>query len=90
MNAAGITPAPWIHEQVGQTESVEALIRRGATIVTDNALPLSPSKVSRLVRAHVQRSVSLQIAARTLEAYFMPHADPTGETAVRNVMRGTR
>lgn len=90
MNASGITPAPWIHEQVGQTETVEALIRRAATVVADNAMTLSPSKVSRLVRAHVQRSGSVQIAARMLEGYVLSYADPTGETAVRNVMRGNR
>jgi hypothetical protein len=90
LNGATLTPAPWIHEQAGQTETVEALIRRAATIVADNALSLSPSKLSRLVRAHVQRSGSLQIAARMLEGYVLSYSDPTGETAVRNVMRGTR
>ena len=90
MNAASLTPAPWIHEQAGQTETVEALIRRAATVVSSNALALSPSKVSRIVRAHVQRSGSLQSAARMLEAYVLSYSDPTGETAVRNVMRGTR
>ncbi|TFB92881.1 hypothetical protein E3O48_13505 [Cryobacterium sp. HLT2-28] len=79
-----------MHEQAGQTESVEALIRRAATIVTDNALRLSPSKVSRLVRAHVRRSGSVQVAARMLEAYVLSYSDVTGETAVRNVMAEKR
>ena len=84
------TRTRWNHEQPGQTETVEALIRRAATIVADNAMTLSPSKLSRLVRAHIQRSGSVQIAARMLESYVLSYADPTGETAVRNVMRGSR
>ena len=59
-------------------------------IIADRKLTTTPAKVSRLVRAHVGQSGSLKAAAQTLDAYFMPHADPTGETAVRNVMRGAR
>lgn len=53
-------------------------------------LSLAPSKLSRIVRAHVRESGSLQIAARSLEAYCLSYADPTGETAIRNVMSGAR
>lgn len=90
MNAATSSPAPWLHEQAGQTESVEVLTRRAMNLVTDNALRFSPSKVSRLVRSHIRNSGSMQVAARMLEAYFLNYADPTGETAVRNVMAGAR
>ena len=82
-------PAAWIHE-VAPTETVEQLIRRAMNIVQARDMATTPAKVSRLVRAHIRKSGSLQIAAETLEAYFMPHADPTGETAVNNIMRGTR
>ena len=89
MNATTTTPATWNHE-AGPTETVEQLIRRAMSIVTAHDVPVTPAKVSRLVRAHIRKSGSLRAAAETLEAYFMPHSDPTGETAIRNVMRGNR
>lgn len=90
MIAATVTPAPWIHEQAGQIATVEQLIRRTTAALEGHNVSMSPSKVSRLIRAHVRRSSSLQVAARNLEAYCLTFADPTGETAIRNVMAAAR
>lgn len=90
MNVAIVTQARWNHEQPGQAESVEQLIRRAVQRFTEAQIAFSPSKLSRLVRSHVRNGGNVQTAASALEAYFMPHKDPTGETAIRNVMAGAR
>lgn len=83
-------PAPWQHEQAGKTETVEDLMRRAVVILEANRLVVSPSKLSRVIRAHVRHSGDIETAARHLEAYCLSYADPTGETAVRNIMAVAR
>jgi len=90
--------AYWNHEQPGQTESVEALIRRAHTVLAEAGVTVSPSKVSRRVRACV-RKYSIDSAERMIanyaaitsergsfDAYCLTYADPTGESAVRNLV----
>ena len=90
MTSAAPTQARWLHEQPGQTETVEQLIRRAVAYLTEARMTFSSSKVSRLVRSHIRSGGNVQGAAQAVEAYFLTHSDPTGETAVRNVMAGTR
>lgn len=90
MSSTITAPAPWIHEQAGQTETVEALVRRAAVTFDRDGIKVSPSKLSRIIRAHIRESGSLKVAAANLETYCLSYADPTGETALRNVMRGIR
>jgi hypothetical protein len=104
--ALGITDSPpqvvtsqarWIHEQPGQTETVEELIRRAHRELDLTGLKMSPSKVSRLIRQRVRlsgnesacRMVSAYLASTSAHAAFcLTYTDPTGETAVRNVLAG--
>lgn len=83
MNAATAS-ATWIHEQEGQTTSVDTLIKRAAEAAAVLDLDLSPSKCSRLVRAHIRKGGTIATAAELL-GYCMTHADPTGESAAHNV-----
>jgi hypothetical protein len=94
--------ARWNHEQPGQTESVEALIRHAHIALETAGVVLSPSKVSRRIRArvtqHGQESAERMIASYaaitsergSFDAYCLTYADPTGETAARNVMAASR
>lgn len=59
------------------------------TYVHEHGLPLSQSKASRMIRTHI-REVGLTEAERTLLPYVLAYADPTGETAARNVDGGAR
>jgi len=90
LNASTASPAHCYHDQAGKTETVEQLIRRAVARFHSEDLTVSPSKVSRMVRAEVRRTGSVATAARMVEAYVLSYADPTGETAIRNVMAGTR
>ena len=90
MRSTLTAPARWLHEQPGQTETVESLIRRAAATFDRAGVKVSPSKLSRVIRAHVRASGNLEVAAANLEAYCLSYADPTGETAVRHIMAGTR
>jgi hypothetical protein len=90
----------WNHEQPGQTETVEALIRRAHRELDLTGRTMSASKVSRLIRQRV-RIAGNPSASRMVDAYLaspsahtrfedfcLTYSDPTGETAVRNVMAG--
>lgn len=83
MNAA-TSPATWNHEQEGQTTSVDQLVRRAVMFARERSLDLSPSKCSRLVRAHIRKGGTVATAAELL-GYCMTHVDPTGESAAHNV-----
>jgi hypothetical protein len=99
-----LTPAHarWNHEQPGQTESVEALIRHAHIALAAAGVTISPSKVSRRIRArvnqHGQESAERMIASYaaiasergSFDAYCLTYADPTGEIALRNVMAASR
>lgn len=83
-------PATWQHEQAGKTETVEDLWRRAIAIFEANRIVVSPSKLSRIIRAHVRHSGDSATAARQLEAYCLSYADPVGETAIANVLAEKR
>ena len=101
MNTA-TTPSTWNHEQAAQTETVESLIRHTHTQLAAARAVISPSKVSRLVRAYVARhgvASGRRMVARYVESaasdyefgvWCLSYADPTGDTAVRNIMAGKR
>jgi hypothetical protein len=85
MSSATFAPAPWQHEQAGQIESVETLVRRTHSALAAAGIMMSPAKVSRRIRARVQ-----EYGRQDFEAWFLDYADPTGETAIRNIMAASR
>lgn len=93
MAAPGFAPDPttWNHSQVettGQTrpETVETALRAAADFCATAGVHFGHRKMVRLVRAYLaDRS-----AHQSFGAWVIAYADPTGETAVRNVMRATR
>ena len=89
-----------LHEWPGQTESVEQLIRRAHRELDLTGRTMSASKVTRLIRQRVRiagnpsasRMVDAYLASPSAHAQFedfcLTYSDPTGETAVWNVMAG--
>lgn len=89
--------ARWQHEQPGQTESVEALIRHAHIALEAAGIVVSPSKVSRRIRARVSQhgheSAERMIASYaainnergSFDAYCLTYRDDVGETAARNL-----
>ncbi len=69
----------------GDYLSVPVLARQAAMIVAEKNLPISGSRVRKLVRRFV-REGRTDVDFRT---WILGYADPTGETAVRNVLRGS-
>jgi len=67
-----------------QTATVEALTRRAHYNLEQAGVAASPSKVSRIIRRYL-RDLRDGLAP-DFDAYFMPHADPTGEAAIASVM----
>jgi hypothetical protein len=102
MHEATAPQARWQHEQSGQTESVETLIRRAHSALEAAGLTISPSKVSRRIRARVSNrgfeSAERMIASYasitnergSFDAYCLTYADPVGEGAIYNVMVASR
>lgn len=81
--------ARWHHEQRGSEVSqpcldVEALVRFARQSPMVAALNIGQSKLSRLIRSALRAGVDQQ----NLIGWVIAYADPTGETAVRNVMKG--
>lgn len=68
----------------GDFLSVPTLSRQAHKIVATLDLPISGSRVRKLVRRFV-REGRADIDFRT---WFIAYADPTGETVVREVMQG--
>lgn len=89
MSSATPTPATWQYEQVGKTETVEQLIRRAHNAQATSTEKLSASKISRVIRRYVETD-GIESTAAMVDAYCLTYADPTGETAIRNVMAVTR
>jgi hypothetical protein len=89
MSNALITPTTWQHEQAGNTETVEQLIRRAHDAQATSTEKLSASKLSRLIRRYVATH-GIESATAMVDSYCLTYADPTGETAVRNMMAVTR
>jgi hypothetical protein len=84
----GAAPAPTRRNHVDggkQTAISAALVSRYVTICkADPALAeFSANKVSRVVR----RFIAAGLHERDLGGYVVGYADPTGETAVRNVLK---
>lgn len=88
MSNATATPASWQHEQAGETETVEQLIRRAHEAQAASEVKLSPAKISRIIRKYVAAH-GIESALVMVDAYFLTYADPTGETAVRHIMAMT-
>ena len=86
MSNAVKTSTSWPHTQDGRTETVEQLIRRAHNAQTVSAEKLSASKISRLVRGYLGTH-GLKSTVAMIDAYCLTYADPTGETAVRNIDR---
>lgn len=64
--------------------SVQTLTRTAHKVLECQDFYMSPSRISRLVRRFV-REGRTDLDFRT---WFISYADPTGEQAVRNVMKG--
>ena len=92
----------WNYEQAAPTETVESLIRHTHAQLAAAHAVVSPSRVSRLVRAYVARhgvasgrrmvNRFVDSAASDYEfgSWCLSYEDPTGDTAVRNIMAGNR
>lgn len=87
-------PAPaqtrWNHSQqdagAGHAcpDDVEGALRGAYRACDDLGLHFGHRKMVRLVRAYLAN----RTAEQTFGQWVIAYADPTGETAVRNVMRG--
>jgi hypothetical protein len=90
-------------QATGGTTSAETLIKHAQKLLANCGIQMSASKISRLVRTFQHRverngflinSVQLtaeqrrQALANPDIAPVIAYADPTGEAAVNNVMRG--
>jgi hypothetical protein len=87
----GTQPAPTRRNHVfgGKDTAVSAaLFSRYVTIAKaqPELADVSANKVSRIVRSFIAAGLH----ERDLVSYVVGYADPTGETAVRNVMRERR
>jgi hypothetical protein len=85
------TSAPWASQtEGGQPDSaraylsVETLTRSARRVLADRGEEMSPSRLSKVIRRFV-REGRADVDFRT---WFIAYADPTGEAAVRNVMKG--
>lgn len=67
----------------GQHLHPKVLAREAAKVAADLDLRMSPARIRLLVRRFVSEGRS-DLDFRT---WFIAYADPTGETAVRNVMK---
>lgn len=84
--SAPTIPARWQQEQQGKAETVEDLMRRAFETFDQYGVNISPSKLSRVIRAHIRTSGNLHQAGSSLDTFCLSYADPTGETAVRHIM----
>jgi hypothetical protein len=96
VSEAGTFPSRWQHEHRGQTESVEALIRHAHIALEAAGVSVSPSKVSRRVRAQVSKrgleSAEAMIASYaassnygSFDAYCLTYRDPVGEQVAHDL-----
>jgi hypothetical protein len=87
----GLAPAPARRNHVfgsKDTAVSAALVSRYVAIAKaqPDLADVSANKVSRIVRSFIAAGLH----ERDLVSYVVGYADPTGETAVRNVMRERR
>jgi hypothetical protein len=64
--------------------SVRTLAREARKIVVEMDLPISGSRTRKLVR----RFIAEGHTSLYFRTWFVTYADPTGESAVRRIMRG--
>jgi hypothetical protein len=88
MSSVVVPPASWQHSQAGKTETVEQMIRRAHEAQAASEEKLSASKISRIIRKYVAAH-GIESALVMVDAYCLTYADPTGETAVHNIMAVT-
>ena len=88
MSKAIVAPGAWNHEQAASTATAEQLLRHVHERFGEAGVTISASKVSRVVHAYLRDARSTSIP--DFDAWFMPHVDRTGETAIHNLMRGER
>lgn len=79
-------PDPTQNHVEGKPGIVERLLREGMKLSDERNLELSPSKLSRIIRAYVRKFGRVMTNEEMLEQYFLTHSDIVGETAIRNVM----
>ena len=72
------------HRENSAHVSIKALQREAFQYAAEHGLTIRPSRMSRMIRRHVREGRG-DIDFRT---WFISYADPTGETAVKNVMAG--
>lgn len=65
--------------------SPRVMQREAAKILNARGLEVRPAALRRLITRFIQSGIT---TLAELEAHVISYADPTGETAVRNVMRG--
>lgn len=68
-----------------EKQTARALTREAARVVDDLGVETTPAGVRVLVARYVAEEID-----QSLRSWVIAYTDPTGETAVRNVMRGAR
>ena len=91
MPPPGHTPTPTRCESASGSQATSvsaALVRRYVHLAMQQpeCAGLSVHRINKIVR----RFIAAGLAERDFVSYVVGYADPTGETAVRNVMRGAR
>lgn len=79
-------PALGVNHEVADHLSTRILVREARKVVADMHLCIDGSRLRGLVRRYVETGRA-DVDFRT---WFISYADPTGESAVRNVMRDAR
>ena len=72
--------------QGGGARRVQALSTLARRVADETGLPISQNRIQRVVR----RFIAERRPDIDFRHYFLGYADPTGETAVRNVTRASR
>lgn len=80
------SPALGVNHEVPDYMSTRTLVREARKVVADLNLRIDGSRLRSLIRRYVEDGRT-DIDFRT---WFISYADPTGETAVRNVLRVAR
>lgn len=84
--APAVAPDSSHMESASQTLTVESALRHAGRLCAELGIPLQYRRMHQLVR----RAVSDHLTVAEFTERVVAYADPTGERAVRNVMRGAR
>lgn len=68
--------------------SVEILTREATKLMAQRDMEIRPARLSRIIRRFLDTNGRGDVD--TFRRWFLGYSDPTGNAAVRNVMRGTR